>query len=324
MAAWTVASDPSKMTQVGIINSTRSGLRPAQWWDKINTLLDDESRSANLVHFSDGKQAQLILYFTQIHCSSCLYILRTNPNWLNEGGSPPSHFWGKKFSPVTISITIRACAKRQETSGWHRLRTTSQFERHPEIQVQHILTSRVSTKIGIAGFCFAKHHHASSFAGPSGHIQNTIDTKLHFVLKFLGIAFVLSRYCFTPPRSSLLRHGRPLTHTAISDHWLFRAALALSITLHQEFVWGSCQGSEADILDSMSCGHCVLVLIGRRLQSRTHSAISLDRDCANHFPNRRRSKHKLSEGQAVPRQKSSKLKEHGPDPNPFPNGNYST
>ena len=259
--------------------------------------LDDEEIARKLVHFSDGKQAQLILYLPQIHCSSCLYILE-QLNRLNVGVIASRVNFERKevFISYNLSKTsLRKVAETLDSIGYEPHLSLNDIQKSGSAYTDK---SRIY-KIGIAGFCFANIM-IFSFADYLA-IQNTIDAKLHFVLKFLSIALSIP-VLFYAATEFFTAAWKGLKNGYLNID--FPVALALSITFIRS-LFEILSGTGGGYLDSMS-GIVFFMLIGRWLQSRTHSAISFDRDYKSFFPI---AVVKLSEGQAVPTE-VSKLKEH--------------
>jgi len=237
--------------------------------------LDNAEISAKLIHFRDGKQAHVIFYLPQMHCSSCIWLLE-HLSKLNKGVKSSTVNFLKR------EVTIVFDAEQTNLRVIAELLTAVGYE--PHISMRDLDGGKVKTydrariyKIGIAGFCFANIMLLSFPEYFSSGDINEATLKTAFTYMNLVLSLPVFFYCagefFTSAYKSLkqkfLNIDAPI-------------ALAIVITFGRS-VFEILTQSGAGYLDSMS-GIVFFMLLGRFFQNKTYETLAFDRDFRSYFP----------------------------------------
>lgn len=242
--------------------------------DKFS-FLDEVEIVQQLIHFTDGRQTNAMLYLPQMHCSSCLWLIE-NIHRISKGIVSCRVNFQQKEAFVMFD--------NGQTSFREVVETFASIGYEPHISL-HDLDKPVAKshnrkalyKLGVAGFCFANIMMMSlpeyfSLSSITDALTAKIFRYVTLLLSLPVLFYCASEFfvlAWQGLKKKYLNIDAPI-------------ALAITITFGRS-VYEIFMGGGNGYLDSMS-GIVFFMLLGRMVQQRTYRSISFDRDFASFFP----------------------------------------
>lgn len=253
-------------------NSIKNEIDPTEF-----AYLDESSIQKRLLNFSDGSTSKVTLKLSQIHCSSCIWLLENlqsvHPGILSSRVN---------FAAKTIHISFN----EERTSLRKVVETLASFGYLPEINLDSNnktdKTSKSSDKslyykIGVAGFCFGNIMLMSfpEYIGISGDFH----TEFQNLFRWLNVLLVLPVLFYAA--GDYLQNALNAVKTRVLnlDVPIVIGMAALFFRSLYEVFSGTGQG----YFDSL-VGFIFFLLLGKLFQARTYKHLSFERDFKSFFP----------------------------------------
>ncbi|TVQ46264.1 MAG: HAD family hydrolase [Saprospirales bacterium] len=237
--------------------------------------LDNEDIAAKIIRYEEGSIKQVWLDLPSIHCASCLRVLE-NLHRFDRGVIKVSVNFEKKTAHVLFDsdkISLRKLVFLLASIGYEPSLTLEEITEKNDRRTNMSLIY----KLGVAGFCFGNIMLLSLpdyFAG-SREIEANLDEWFKYLSLILSLpVFFYSSQAFFKPAIAGLKQNYV--------NMDFPVALAILATFVRSVV-DVLFGFGTGFFDSMS-GIVFFMLVGRYLQSRTHTSLSFDRDFRSYFP----------------------------------------
>nr|MBS0037655.1 heavy metal translocating P-type ATPase metal-binding domain-containing protein [Saprospiraceae bacterium] len=237
--------------------------------------LENTDIASKLIKYRDGSIYQIWLELPTIHCASCLRVLE-NLHRFDSGVIKVGVNFEKRNAHILFDsdkISLRKLVQLLATIGYEPNLSLEKLTGDQPQQAHRDLLYR----LGVAGFCFGNIMLLSLpdyLAGSAG-----LEAQLGEWFKYLSLAlslpvFFYSGNAFFKPALSGLKKGYVNMDAPVS-----LAILATFVRSVVDVLFGFGTG----YFDSMS-GIVFFMLVGRFLQSRTHTSLSFDRDFRSYFP----------------------------------------
>jgi len=236
--------------------------------------LDDESVKKELLQYSNGKCANVLLLLPSIHCSSCIWLLEHL--YRLDSGITSSRV---DFLKKQISISF----DQTRTSLKNIVILLSSIGYEPDLRldaVQEKVTSDITRslyyKIGIAGFCFGN---SMLFSFPEYLGVDTSEKILREIFSYLNLLLSIPVlfYCsidyFTSAWTGLKKKIINIDVPIALGVFLLFTRSEYEILSH----------TGPGFMDSL-CGLLFFLLLGRVFQSKTYDRMNFERNYKSYFP----------------------------------------
>lgn len=237
--------------------------------------LDNPEIAHKIIRFEKGTLQQVWLDLPAIHCASCLQVLE-NLHRFDEGIIKVSVNFEKKKAHILYNsekISLRKLVQLLASIGYEPRLTleniTGESDRHSNLELIY--------KLGVAGFCFGNIMLLSlpDYLAGSTELEANLGEWFKYMAMILSLpVFFFSSNAFFRPAWAGIKNGYVNMDAPVS---LAIIATFVRSIVDVTFGWGT------GYFDSMS-GIVFFMLVGRYLQSRTHSSLSFDRDFRSYFP----------------------------------------
>lgn len=244
-------------------------------WDQDKyDFLDNAEIQQKLLDFSEGGVSKISLALPAIHCTSCIWLLE--------------HL--HQINPAIIQVQVNFL-KRTAMITWHtdelslkdlvKLLTNIGYE--PSISLQDlgkkdkVVDRSIYYKLGIAGFAFGNIMMLSfpEYLVGDGFIENKYKYLFNYLNWILALPVLLySASDYFKSAWAGLKHGFVNIDLPISI-----GVIALFLRSSYEIFFDAGAG----FMDSFTM-LIFLLLVGKWYQSKTHQALSFDRDYKSYFP----------------------------------------
>ncbi len=237
--------------------------------------LDDELVKQRLISFTNGKISTVSFHLSQIHCSSCIWLLE-NLYKLNKGILKSQVNFHKKeihISFLEAEISLREVAELLANIGYE-----------PNINLQDMEGNKVGNpykkyylKLGLTFFCFANimllsfPEYFGMDAISDGYYRKFF-AYINFLLS-LPVLFISASEFFLSAYNGLKQRNLNMD---------FPIALGISVIFIRSSIEIFFLG-EAGYMDTLAC-LVLFMLTGRMFQNKTYESISFDRNYKSYFP----------------------------------------
>ena len=253
--------------------------------------LDDSATIQRILDFQDENISKVTFYITQMHCSSCIWLLE-NLYRLNSGVSHSQVDFLKKKLNVTFShpashpdnpILADSTAGRKKISLKELVKLLTSIGYEPQILLENIdkktedrTSQKLHYKIGVAGFCFLN---IMLFTFPDYLGINVSDSFLKNFFITLNVLLSLPVVFY----SGWEYFGSALKglHKKIINID-FPISLGI-IALFGRSIYEVTTQTGTGYFDSLS-GLIFFLLIGKLLQEKTYSYLNFERNYKSFFP----------------------------------------
>ncbi len=237
--------------------------------------LNDSDLKQKLIDFSDGKISKVTLTITQMHCSSCIWILE-NLYKLNPGIiSSEVNFLQKKIfiSFSEDKTSLKEIVELLDSIGYEPL-LNLEDKQEEKIRSEN---KNLYYKIGIAGFCFGNIMLLSFPEYLSIGTEELPEMKRIFA--YLNIFLSLPVF-FYSSTDYFLSAWRGIKKKIVNiDVPIALGILVLFLRSAIDIIfWGG-----AGYLDSLS-GLVFFLLIGKLFQNKTYETLNFERNYKSYFP----------------------------------------
>lgn len=237
--------------------------------------LDNPDIASRIIKYEQGSLKQIWLDLPDIHCASCLRVLE-NLHRFNSGVVKVNVNFERKSAHILFNaevIGLKELVKLLATIGYEPRLTLEEYTEGKKAKGSMDLVY----KLGVAGFCFGNIMLLSlpDYLAGSREIEANLGEWFKYLSLILSLpVFFYSSNAFFRPAMAGLKRGYVNMDAPVS-----LAILATFVRSVVDVLFGFGTG----YFDSMS-GIVFFMLIGRYLQSRTHSSLSFDRDFRSYFP----------------------------------------
>jgi P-type Cu+ transporter len=237
--------------------------------------LDDPDIVSKLVRYQEGSLQQIWLDLPTIHCGSCLRVLENLHRFKSAVLKVSVNFERKQAHILYDSerISLRELVQLLAAIGYEPRLTLEELDGGPKKKPDHDLIFR----LGVAGFCFGNIMLLSlpDYLAGSRELEANLGEWFKYMSLLLAIpVFFYSSNAFFKPALAGLKNAYVNMDAPVS-----LAILATFVRSVVDVTFGFGTG----YFDSMS-GIVFFMLVGRYLQSRTHSSLTFDRDFKSYFP----------------------------------------
>jgi len=237
--------------------------------------LDQAEIRKKLIDFSDGKTTKITLRVSQMHCTSCIWLLE-NLGKLNKGILSSRVDFLKRQVRISFQeskISLKELVILMVSIGYEPQLSLDDLDK----KVASRSSKRLITQLGVAGFAFGN---MMLFTFPFYlGLNPETDKGLFYFFMWLNIGLAF-----------------PLVFYSASDYfrsaWLGLKQKKLNIdlpvslgilALFLQSLYENLSHSGIGYLDSMA-GLIFFLLIGKWIQQRTYRSIAFDRDYKSYFP----------------------------------------
>ncbi len=237
--------------------------------------LDDPDIAGKLIRYRSGSVQQIWLDLPAIHCASCLRVLE-NLHRFNGGVLKVSVNFERKQAHILFDsekISLRELVQLLAAIGYEPKLTLEELDGTRKKRPDMDLVFR----LGVAGFCFGNIMLLSlpDYLAGSRELEANLGEWFKYISLILAMpVFFYSSNAFFRPALAGLKNGYVNMDAPVS-----LAILATFVRSVVDVTFGFGTG----YFDSMS-GIVFFMLVGRYLQSRTHSSLTFDRDFKSYFP----------------------------------------
>lgn len=237
--------------------------------------LDNREIQQKLLSFTDGQMSRVKLFFPQIHCSSCIWLLE-NLQRLNSGIINSEVNFVKKevsFSFDETAVSLKGLVELLASIGYP---PTINLDSASKPKSKN-LNKALIYKIGVAGFCFGNIMLLSFPEYLSAKGDFAKNYKHFFGYLNLLLALPVFFYCSSDYLKSAWSGIK---------HKYITIDIPISIGIITLFLRSAIEilsRTGAGYMDSLA-GLLFFLLIGKWYQSKTYQALSFERDYKSYFP----------------------------------------
>jgi len=245
-------------------------LLTGKYKDKF-TWLDEPTIQAELLSYSNGSQAGVVLQLPSIHCSSCIYVLTQLNRFESSILSSSVNFPAKE---ITIhfreSTSLRKIVELLTSLGYEPDLSVNQSKKKSPF-------SETIVKIGVAAFC-TSNIMLLAFPAYLG-MEVAGDTLLSEVFSWAGIALLIPVIFYVAAdyfKNAYIGLKQGTTPVDVP------IALAISM-LGLRTIYEIASGTGLGYADSLS-GLVLLLILGKYVQERTFASLDFEKDYQSVFP----------------------------------------
>ena len=250
------------------------GKSPKEFYSKVYDYLEDENIIKQLNNYSDDKISIVTFTISQMHCSSCIWLLE-NLYKMNDGVSQSEVNFLKK------ELTVRYYHKKISLKELVQLLVSIGYG--PQIQLDSLEQKKDSSsnkklyyKLGIAAFCFGN---IMLFSFPEYLSINVTDIFFQKFFGYLNLILALP-VLFYSSSDYFISAYKSLKRKVINID--FPISLGISVLFLR---------SAIEILTHTGAGYCdsmtglvFFLLIGRLFQQKTYQSLNFERNYKSYFP----------------------------------------
>ncbi len=250
------------------------GKSPKEFYSKVYDYLEDENIIKQLNNYSDDKISIVTFTISQMHCSSCIWLLE-NLYKMNDGVSQSEVNFLKK------ELTVRYYHKKISLKELVLLLVSIGYG--PQIQLDSLEQKKDSSsnkklyyKLGIAAFCFGN---IMLFSFPEYLSINVTDIFFQKFFGYLNLILALP-VLFYSSSDYFISAYKSLKRKVINID--FPISLGISVLFLR---------SAIEILTHTGAGYCdsmtglvFFLLIGRLFQQKTYQSLNFERNYKSYFP----------------------------------------
>jgi Cu+-exporting ATPase len=240
---------------------------------KYEYLLDGKIQ-AQLLRFSDGTYASVLLTLPSIHCSSCIWLLE-NLYRLDTGITSSKVDFLKKQIAISFDQT--------GTSLKNIVVLLSSIGYDPELRLDALESKAVSDttkslyyKIGIAGFCFGN---SMLFSFPEYLGVDAGEAVLQRIFSYLNLLLGIPVFLYCS-KDYFTSAAKGLKKKIVNIDVPITIGIVL---LFGRSVYEIVSQTGAGYIDSF-CGLLFFLLLGRVFQSKTYDRMNFERTYRSYFP----------------------------------------
>lgn len=237
--------------------------------------LDNPEIASRLIRYEEGNTQAVWFELPAIHCASCLRVLE-NLHRFDPGVIKVSVNFEKRNAHILFDkskISLRELVVLLASIGYE-----------PSLSLENVMSGSLGKsnkkllyQLGVAGFCFGNIMLLSlpDYLAGSAELEANLGEWFKYMSLILSLpVFFYSSNAFFQPAIAGLKKGYVNMDAPVS--------LAILATFIRS-VTDVSLGFGTGYFDSMS-GIVFFMLVGRYLQSRTHTSLSFDRDFKSYFP----------------------------------------